>query len=327
MRKLTAMTHRVAVLALDGVMPFDLGIPARVFNEAHDASGRRLYQVLTCSLDGGPVRTSEDFSIQVDHDHQLLQSADTVIIATQEPSEELRDGGPLPSELAAAIAAIPEHTRVVSLCTSAFVLAAAGLLDGLNATTHWALSDAFATRFPQVAVDPDVLFVDNGRVLTSAGGAAAIDLCLYLVRQDHGAAIANTAARHCVVAPWRDGGQAQFIERPVPDDTQASTTPTQAWAIDNLHDPLSVADLADHARMSPRTFARRFRAEVGETPAQWLIQRRIESARRMLETTDLTVDQIASAAGFGSTTLLRKHLHATVGLPPVTYRRRFSAIR
>lgn len=324
MRKLTAMTHRVAVLVLDGVIPFDLGIPARVLNEALDASGQRLYDVATCSLGGRPVRTSEDFWVQVDHDQRLLRTADTVVIATREPTPELLAGQTLPPELMAALASIPASTRIVSLCTSAFVLAAAGFLDGHAATTHWALCDAFSELFPQVAVDPDVLFIDNGRVLTSAGGAAAIDLCLHLVRRDHGAEVANSAARHCVVAPWRDGGQAQFIERPLPEDTQTSTAPTRAWALDHLHRPLSIADLSGHARMSVRTFSRRFRAEVGESPAQWLIQRRVEAARRMLETTDLTVDQIASAAGFGSATLLRKHLHASVGLPPVSYRRRFA---
>jgi transcriptional regulator GlxA family with amidase domain len=318
------MTHRVAVLALDGVLPFDLGIAARVFNEAVDSSGQRLYEVVTCSLGGRPVRTSEGFRIEVDHDETMLRTADTVVITTQEPTPELLAGQGLPEELSTALASIPAGTRIVSQCTSAFVLAAAGLLDGYGATTHWALCDAFSALFPHIEVDPDVLFVDNGRVLTSAGGAAGIDLCLHLVRRDHGADVANGAARRCVVAPWRDGGQAQFIERPLPEDTQTSTAPTRAWAIDNLHQPISVADLSAHARMSVRTFARRFRAEVGESPAQWLIQRRVEAARRMLETTDLTVDQIASAAGFGSPTLLRKHLHASVGLPPVAYRRRFA---
>jgi transcriptional regulator GlxA family with amidase domain len=325
MRKLPAMTHRVAVLALDGVIPFDLGIPARVFREALGARGENLYEIATCSLGGRPVRTTQDFLVQVDHDERLLASADTVIIATQEPTPEILAGRELPAELTAALASIPPSTRIVSLCTSAFVLAAAGLLDGHEATTHWTLCDRFAELFPQVEVNPHVLFVDNGRVLTSAGGAAGIDLCLHLVRRDHGADVANGAARRCVVAPWRDGGQAQFIERPLPDDTRASTSSTRAWVIDNLHRPLSVADLSNHARMSVRTFARRFRAEVGESPTQWLIQRRVEAARRMLETTDLTIEQVATAAGFGSATLLRKHLHASVGLAPASYRRRFAA--
>jgi transcriptional regulator GlxA family with amidase domain len=325
MRKIQAMTHRVAVLALDGVIPFDLGVPARVFREAHGPDGEALYEIATCSLGGRPVRTSHDFTVQVEHDERLLASADTVVIATQEPTPGLLATGRLPDELSAALAAIPPTTRIVSLCTSAFVVAAAGLLDGLEATTHWTLCAELAELFPAVSVNPDVLFVDNGRVLTSAGGAAGIDLCLHLVRRDHGAQVANGAARRCVVAPWRDGGQAQFIERPLPDDTRASTSATRSWAAHRLTDPLSLADLARHAGMSVRTFSRRFRAEVGKSPAQWLIQQRVDAARRMLEGTDLTVDQVAAAAGFGSATLLRKHLHATVGLSPADYRRSFAA--
>jgi transcriptional regulator GlxA family with amidase domain len=324
-RKILAMPHRVAVLALDGVIPFDLGIPARVFREALDRHGRNLYSVSTCSLGGRPVRTSQDFVVAVEHDERLLARADTVVIATQEPTPELLATGALPDELTAALALVPPSSRIVSLCTSAFVLAAAGLLDGRSATTHWALCRAFADLFPQVSVDPDVLFVDNGHVLTSAGGAAGIDLCLHLVRRDHGVEVANGAARRCVVAPWRDGGQAQFIDHPLPIDPESSTAATRTWALAHLDEPIGLLDLARHANMSVRTFSRRFRAEVGETPAQWLIQRRVDAARRLLETSDLTVDQIATVAGFGSATLLRKHLHATIGLSPGSYRRTFTA--
>lgn len=319
------MTHLVAVLALDGVIPFDLGIPARVFREAYDADGAALYSVSTCSLGGRPVRTSQDFAITVEHDEQLLAQADTVVIATQEPTPELLATGTLPDEVLAALRLVRPAARIVSLCTSAFVLAAAGLLDGRTATTHWKLSGAFGELFPHVSVDPDVLFVDNGQVLTSAGGAAGIDLCLHLVRRDHGAEVANGAARRCVVAPWRDGGQAQFIEHPLPVDPDSSTAGARAWALAHLDEPIGLLELARHANMSVRTFSRRFRAEVGESPAQWLIQRRVDSARRLLETSDLTVDHIAAAAGFGSGTLLRKHFHATLGVAPGAYRRRFSA--
>jgi transcriptional regulator GlxA family with amidase domain len=263
--------------------------------------------------------------LTVEHDEQLLAQADTVVIATQEPTPELLATGVLPEELSRALDRVSPTCRVVSLCTSAFVLAAAGLLDGRSATTHWTLCAALADMFPQVAVDPDVLFVDNGRVLTSAGGAAGLDLCLHIVRRDFGADVANGAARRVVVAPWRDGGQAQFIDQPVPVDSDMSTSATRTWALARLDQPLGLADLARHANMSVRTFSRRFRAEVGGSPLQWLLDRRIDTARRMLETTDLTVDQIATAVGFGSATLLRKHLHAKVGLSPVTYRRTFSA--
>ncbi|WP_345409133.1 AraC family transcriptional regulator [Nonomuraea salmonea] len=233
------MPHRVAVLALDGVLPLDLGIPARVFNEACTSDGTRLYSVSTCSIGGRPVRTHEDYKIVVDHDESLLETADTVVLATQEPSKELLATGALPGDVAAALARIGPRARIVSLCTSAFLLGAAGLLDGRRATTHWALCDALARLFPEVEVDPGVLFVDNGRILTSAGGAAGIDLCLHLVRLDHGAAVASAAARRCVVAPWREGGQAQFIEHPVPQDTDRSTSATRQWALDHLADPPS----------------------------------------------------------------------------------------
>lgn len=325
MRKLLAMPHHVAVLALDGVMPFDLGIPGRVFGEAIGPDGTALYDVATCSLGGRPVHTNQDFTVLPEHDERLLSRANTVVIATQEPTPELLASGTLPAELSAALDGIPPTARVVSFCTSAFILAAAGLLDGARATTHWALSSQFAELFPDVSMDPDVLFVDNGRILTSAGGAAAIDLCLHLIRLDHGVEIANGAARRCVVAPWRDGGQAQFIDRPLPDDSDTSTAATREWALTNLDRPLALGDLADHAKMSVRTLSRRFRAEVGNSPTQWLLQQRVESARRLLETTDLTVDQIAPTVGFGSATLLRKHLRASVGLTPTSYRIRFTA--
>jgi transcriptional regulator GlxA family with amidase domain len=315
------MPHRVAVLALDGVLPLDLGIPARVFNEACGPDGTRLYSVSTCSLGGRPVRTHEDYRIVVDHDESVLETADTVVLATQEPGEHLLATGTLPEELAGALGRIGPRTRVVSLCTSAFLLAAAGLLDGRRATTHWALCDALARLFPEVEVDPDVLFVDNGRVLTSAGGAAGIDLCLHLVRLDHGAAVASAAARRCVVAPWREGGQAQFIEHPVPRDTGSSTSATRQWALDRLAEPVTLEEMARHAHMSVRTFTRRFRGEVGSSPLKWLAQRRLAHARLLLESTDLTVARVATACGFGDPVALRKHFHAYVGLSPLAYRR------
>lgn len=319
------MTHRVAVLALDGVMPFDLGIPASVLHQAVDVGGRPLYEVSTCSLGGRPVRTNQDFSINVEHDETLLARADTVVIATHEPAGGLLAVATLPPEVRAALELILPRTRIVSLCTSAFLLAAAGLLDGQRATTHWGLCGELARLFPQVDVDPDVLFVDNGRVLTGAGVAAGIDLCLHLVRRDHGAAVANAAARRCVVAPWRDGGQAQFIDHPLPPDADSSTSATRLWILDRLAGPLPLPDLARHANMSVRTFTRRFRAEVGQSPRQWINQRRVDHARSLLELTNLSVQEVASAAGFADPVLLRQHLQATVGLSPGAYRRTYAA--
>ncbi|GIJ46092.1 transcriptional regulator [Virgisporangium aliadipatigenens] len=311
------------MLALDNVVPFDLGIPARVLNEALDADGRRLYEVITCSIGGAPVPTNAGFAVQVDHDETVLATADTVVVATQEPTPGLLRDGTADPATAAALALVRPDARIVSTCTSAFILAAVGLLDGLAATTHWALSDVFARMFPRVRARPDVLFVDAGRILTSAGAAAGIDLFLHIVRKDHGVATANAAARRCVVAPWRDGGQAQFIDRPTPPPSALGTGPTRQWALGRLEQAMTLADLAAHASMSKRTFSRHFLAETGVTPAQWLIAQRIDRARTLLETSDLPVERIAAEAGFGSATLLRQHLHATLGVTPQRYRRTF----
>jgi len=212
---------------------------------------------------------------------------------------------------------------VMSICTGAFVLAAAGLLDDRPATTHWAHVERFRTRYPRVKLDPDVLFVDDGDILTSAGVAAGIDLCLHVIRRDHGSEVANRAARRCVVPPWRDGGQSQFIERPVPAAGDATTGPTRAWALDRLDQPLDLDTLAGHARMSLRTFTRRFREETGMSPGRWLVRQRVELARRLLEGTDLPIERVAAQAGFGTAASLRQHLHAAVGVAPAAYRRTF----
>lgn len=322
----TPRPHRVAVLALDRVIPFDLGIPARVFTAAFQpGSGAPLYEVVTCSLGGRPVRTSEDFSIVVEHDERALWEADTVVIATQEPEGELLTDGRLPDAERIALEAIPESTRIVTICTGSFHAAALGVLDGLPATTHWNYAERFRAVFPRIELRPDVLFVDNGRVLTSAGGAAGVDLCLHLVRRDHGSEVANSTARNCVVPPWRDGGQAQFIEHAVPSVETASTAATRAWALRDVRAPLTLEDLASHAGMSVRTFTRRFRAEVGMSPNQWVTQRRVDRARELLETTDLPVESVAHESGFGSAALLRQHLRAAIGVSPLSYRRTFRA--
>ncbi len=317
------MPHQVVVLALDRVVPFDLGIAARVFGAARDSEGAPLYAVTTCSPRGGAVRTSADFSVLVDRDASALAEADTVVIATQEPRGRLRDAGELDPEVAEALARMRDDARILSTCTGSFILAAAGLLDGLPATTHWAHAATFARLFPRVELRPDVLFVDTGRVLTAAGGAAGVDLCLHVVRRDHGAEVANAAARRVVVPPWRDGGQAQFIEHAVPSVQVTTTSPTREWALGRLREPLGLHDLARHAGMSTRTFTRRFRAEVGMSPMQWVTQQRVDRARALLETTDLPVDSIAYEAGFGSAALLRQHLREAIGVAPQAYRRTF----
>ncbi|MFF8807848.1 GlxA family transcriptional regulator [Streptomyces omiyaensis] len=307
--------HRVVVLALDGVYPFELGIPSRVFGALQDR-----YEVLTCSVDGGPVATNADFSVTVGHGLEVLATADTVILPPFDLSRLSRE---LPPRVGEALAAVRPGARIVSICTGAFVLAAAGLLDGRPATTHWAVADVFRSWYPEVALDPDVLFVDDGSVLTSAGAASGVDVCLHLVRRDHGTAVANHVARACVVPPWRDGGQAQYIEHPVPPESAHGTSATRQWALENLHEPLTLTELAGHARMSLRTFARRFTEEVGTSPGRWLIQQRVVRARHLLETTDLAVDDIAGQVGFATGTSLREHLHAAIGVSPLAYRRTF----
>ncbi|MFF4504331.1 GlxA family transcriptional regulator [Streptomyces sp. NPDC001401] len=307
--------ERVVVLALDGVYPFELGIPSRIFGAA---DGR--YEVLTCTVDGQPVRTNADFTIGVEHGPEILATADTVVVASVTPSYIPTE---LPAELAAALARIRPDARIVSICTAAFVLAAAGLLDGRRATTHWHVADLFRRRYPNVDLDPDVLFVDDGRILTSAGAASGVDVCLHIVRTDHGSELANTVARRCVVPPFRDGGQAQYIEQPVPESGAASTAATRAWVLERLDEPLALSDLAGHARMSLRTFARRFNEEVGLSPGRWIVQQRIARARHLLESSDLSVDQIAGHVGFATGASLRQHLHAAIGVSPQAYRRTF----
>jgi transcriptional regulator GlxA family with amidase domain len=317
--------HRVVVLAVDGVIPFELSLASRIFGTAQDSAGRPLYEVLTCTLDGGPVATAADFSIAVDHDAAVLATADTVVIPASEAMAEITGPDTLPAGLAEALAGIRAGTRMVSICLGSYVLAAAGFLDGLAATTHWCHAESFRRLFPLVEVDPGVLFVDAGPVLTSAGAAAGVDLCLHLIRRDHGSAVANQVARRCVVPPWRDGGQAQYIERPVPEVSDAGTAATRAWALTRLEDPLQLDDLATHAGMSRRTFTRRFRAEVGQSPGQWLTQQRVDLARQLLEHSELPVDRIAERAGFGTAASLRQHLQTAIAVSPNAYRRTFRA--
>lgn len=293
--------HRVVVLALDGLLPFELGIPQRIFGRAKDAEGRKLYEVVTCSIrPPGRVEAEADFSILVENGPEALATADTVVIPASYELGPVHSEGVLTDELAAALALIRPGTRLVSICTGGYVLAAAGYLDGRPATTHWASAEHFQRIFPKVRVDADVLFIDDGDVLTSAGVAAGIDLCIHIVRRDHGTAVANDVARRTVVPPHRDGGQAQYIQRPVPEPQLASTTAARAWALARLHEPIQLRDMAEQESMSVRTFTRRFREEAGISAGQWLTQQRVERARHLLESTDLSIDQIAHASGFGT---------------------------
>lgn len=311
--------ERVVVLALEGVYPFELGIPSRIFGAADGH-----YEVLTCSVDGRPVRSNADFTIGVEHGPEILATADTVVVASMASDHIPVE---LPAEVAAALALIRPDARIVSICTAAFVLAAAGLLKGRRATTHWQVTEPFRRLHPDVELDPDVLFVHDGRILTSAGAASGVDVCLHIVRTDHGSELANAVARRCVVPPFRDGGQAQYIEQPVPVSGATSTAATREWALTRLDEPLTLTELAAHARMSLRTFARRFHDETGLSPGRWLIQQRVARARHLLESSDLSVDQIAGAVGFATGASLRQHLHAAIGVSPQAYRRTFQAAR
>ncbi|MFE8947503.1 GlxA family transcriptional regulator [Streptomyces sp. NPDC007856] len=316
--------HRIAVLALDGLLPFELGIPHRIFGRPKDGHGRRLYEVLTCSVrPPGPVETDADFAVHVPNGPEALAGADTVIVPASYELGPVFEEGRLTEELAAALAGIRPGTRLASICTGVYVLAAAGYLDGRPATTHWADAERFQRMFPRVKVDADVLFIDDGDVLTSAGVAAGIDLCLHMVRRDFGTAVANEVARRTVVPPHRDGGQAQYIERPLPDPQLSTTTAARAWALGRLHEPIQLRDMAGQEAMSVRTFTRRFREEVGISPGQWLTQQRVERARQLLETTDLSIDQVAREAGFGTAQSMRQHLQQALGVTPTAYRRTF----
>ncbi|MFC8427436.1 GlxA family transcriptional regulator [Streptomyces sp. NPDC057253] len=309
--------HRVAVLVLDGAYPFEVGIPARILGavEGH-------YEVEVCSADGEPVETNAGFALAVRHGPELLESADTVVIAPTDPTRLTRE---LAAPVAAALTRVRPGARLTSICTGGFVLAAAGLLDGRTATTHWECAPLFRRWYPHIRLDEGVLFVDDGDVLTSAGAAAGVDLCLHLIRLDHGIRLANTAARRCVVPPFREGGQAQYIERPIPDEDSDSTSATRQWALEHLGEPLTLPQLAQHAHMSLRTFSRRFRDETGVTPRQWLIKQRLDRARHLLESSHMSIDRIAGEIGFATAASLRQLMNAELGVSPLAYRRTFQA--
>ncbi|WP_230993497.1 GlxA family transcriptional regulator [Streptomyces endocoffeicus] len=307
--------HRIAVLALDRVLPMELGIPFHIF----DQPGLP-YDLMLCGRTAGPVETYNGWPLIATHGLNTVSAVDTVIVPA---FRDYLDGAP--DDVVAALAQAHRHgTRIASICTGAFALASAGLLDGRRATTHWRHTDDLARLHPKVEVDPDALYVDAGDVITSAGVASGIDLCLHLLRRDHGAAVANAVAREIVAAPHRDGGQAQFIARPPVPPNRTGFGATLEWALNRLDQPLTVADLAAHARFSPRTFARAFAAETGTTPIKWLNAARIDRARELLETTDAGVDHITQLCGLGTPANFRQHFRRATGITPSEYRRMFA---
>jgi transcriptional regulator GlxA family with amidase domain len=312
------MPHRVVVHCFEGVVPFDLTAAAQVFGIAHRRGGGPLYEVSTCSLDGVEVWTTSGFSISPEHDLGALRTAETIVL----PGYFGILKPPPAPVLVALRAAAARGARLLSVCTGAFALAHAGLLDGRRATTHWSLAPELAKRFPAVTVEPDSLYVDEDRVMTSGGLSAGVDLCMHVVRKDFGAAAGERVARHMVAAPHREGGQAQFFKPPAAGPG-GSLEPTRRWAGERLEQPLDVAAMASHAGVSPRTFARRFRDETGTTPLQWLLRRRVLEARRLLEESDLAVEAVAWRSGFGTAASLRDHFRRATATTPSAYRRSF----
>jgi transcriptional regulator GlxA family with amidase domain len=310
----------IAVVAFDGISPFHLSVPCLVFGEDRQAIGVPPFRLVVCAETTGRLRTSVGFGIDIEHDLGALRRAQIVIVPSwRDPAE------PVPPALLDALRrAHRRGAQIVGLCLGAFVLAEAGLLDGRTASTHWGYADTFAARYPKVRLDPQVLYVDDGTVLTSAGTAASLDCCLHLLRQRCGAEVANRVARRLVVAPHRDGGQGQFIEQPVPatprDDRFHALL---GWVARHLDRPHSVDTLAERVAMSRRTFTRRFRQATGTTLLQWLLAQRLARARQLLETTDRAVEWIALEAGFGSAVSLRQHFGAALGTSPSRYRSRF----
>ncbi|GGM88769.1 GlxA family transcriptional regulator [Dactylosporangium sucinum] len=318
--------HLVAVVVLDGVVPFDLGTATQLFGTARDEQGHRKYTTLVCTPGRQPVRTAAGYQVVPDHGLEITERADTVVVPGIHAGDPVETGTVDPAVGKALNDALARGARVMSICTGAFVLAAAGLLDQRPATTHWWWADRFRELYPDVKLDPDVLFIDDGDVLTSAGVGAGIDLCLHVIRTDFGSDVANRAARRSVVPPWREGGQAQYIERPLPRVADTTTAGTRTWALERLAEPLTLQDLAAHATMSVRTFTRRFREETGVSPARWLLQQRVDHARMLLESTDLAVEVVARRSGLGTATSLRQHLQTTIGVAPSAYRRTFRVV-
>lgn len=312
------MPHQVAALALPGVVAFDLATVTQVFG--HPAEPE--YSCAVVSDGGEPVMTTSGFAIAGVAGLAAIKNADTVIVPGYRPH-----GAPSQQVLEALRQAHEDGTRVASVCTGAFALAAAGLLDGLRATTHWQDAAELQRLHPRIEVQPDVLYIDHGAVATSAGVAAGIDLCLHLVRRDHGAHLANSIARRMVVAPHRSGGQAQFATGPSRSAPESGLAEVSAWVRDHLEETLSVGDLARQAGLSERQVARRFVAETGLSPLQWVLHQRVLAAMELLESTDLPVDSVARRTGLGTATTLRRHFRRQLGTSPRDYRRAFTVNR
>ncbi len=312
--------RRVTALVYDGLSIFEFGIVVEVFGLPRPELDVEWYKFEICSLERGPLRATGGVRVEARRGLRSLQQAGTIVIPGWRRADEL----PPESLLKALRSAHARGARLVSICSGVFVLAATGLLDGKRATTHWRYAEKLSSQFPKIRVDPGVLYVDEGSILTSAGSAAGIDLCLHIVRRDYGAEIANRVARRLVMPPHRDGGQAQYIQDPVRSRTSEGLAPVLQWAQSHLDEVLRVEDLARHAAMSPRTFARRFRRQTGATPHQWLTHQRLLAAQTRLEKTGEGIDEVAEAVGLQTAATLRHHFTRTLGTTPTAYRHRFS---
>jgi transcriptional regulator GlxA family with amidase domain len=313
--------HRIAVVAPSPVSMFNLAIPDMLFGKV-EVAGRPGYEVVICAAEPGPVPTTTGLDLYVRRGLDAVREADTVIVAgTGAPYE------PVPRIVAAVREAADAGKRVASLCSGAFQLAEAGLLHGRRATTYWAHAEELRRRYPQIDLQADVLYVQDGPYVTASGYAAGIDLCLHVIRTDYGAAVANEVARLALVAPVRPGGQTQFSHTPLPPERGVVCADTRGWAMRNLDKPLTLADLARHAGVSVRTLTRRFHAENGVSPLQWLLHQRIERAKELLETTALPMDQVARACGLGTADSLRAHVVRRTGLTPSAYRTQFTRLQ
>ncbi|HEY9251913.1 MAG TPA: helix-turn-helix domain-containing protein [Nocardioides sp.] len=313
------MLRNVAAVIWDGVAPFEFGVVCEAFGLDRRDDGVPLLEFGVCSLEPGLVRTNLGFGIEATYGLERADEADLVCVPA------MRRGDPVPPRVAETLLrAYHRGARILTVCGGAFALGAAGLLDGRECTTHWKYTDELAERFPEAKVVPEVLYVDTGQIITSAGTAAGLDACLHIWRQEYGAAVASAVARRMVVPPQRDGGQAQFISHPVPEVDAETLGPLLAWIVENLHEDLDVDSLARQVLMSPRTFARRFRAETGATPYAWITAQRVRRAEELLERTDRSVEWIAGEVGFGNAAALRHHFTRVRGLSPQAYRRRFA---
>ncbi|MFB7172716.1 helix-turn-helix domain-containing protein [Streptomyces sp. NPDC056254] len=315
------MLTNVAVALLDDVAPFEFGIFCEVFGIDRSDHGLPVYDFAVCAGQDGPLAMSgTGFAFTPAHGPERLESADLICVPAFRNASERDFPEPL---LAALRRGVERGARVLSVCSGAYVLGAAGLLDGRRCTTHWMHAQALTRRFPRALVDPDVLYVDEGPVITSAGTASGIDACLHVVRQEHGAEVANAIARRMVVPPHRDGGQAQYIQRPLPRTSCDTVGEVIEWMARHLAEEITVEQLAERAHMSPRTFARRFLQETGTTPYKWVLRQRVMLAQELLESTDDTVDAIAGRSGFGNAAALRHHFLRTLGTTPNSFRRAF----